>query len=370
MSKNLSELPFTEIVERAVQITRLEGDDSRVRGAINDQYVREIPRKEDWSFLIVSSAITCTEDYTTGNAAVVNTQGSTFTLSSDTAIDATFVGRKVKFATNPNVYDIVTVVGTTGGTINPPLSGTQNVRSASYFIAQPIYALTKEFDRFPKNGGLLLYEGGRMTVIPEVPIQEYFRDYIPTPGKPAKCRLVNAGTDLLQRIELQPPPSEPFVLGYECLQKLDPLRETTAGFVTIDAGSTSVVGSAGTTRFTEAQTGWYFRIDAFGTGDDSEWYRINAIAHNSACTLAVAFGLSGAGTSTYTISPVPKYPLKLQPAVLYGAVVTLLADQNDPTSQLYAGKYSETLSDCRRLYKTRVYSQPIDTVLEDWDYRR
>lgn len=370
MSKNLSELPFTELSERAAQIVRLEGDDSRVRGAVNDQYVREIPRKEDWSFLVISSAITCTDDYTTGNASA-DTQGSIFTLSSDTAIDATFVGRKIKFASNANVYEVGTsVIGTTGGQMTPALSGSQNVRSSAYFISQPIYALARDFDRFPKNGGLLLYEGGRITAIPEVPIQEYYRDYTPTPGKPVKCRLVNVGTDLLQRIELAPPPNDQFVLGYEYLQKLDPMRETTAGFVTIDAGSTSVIGSAGTTRFTEAQTGWYFRIDAFGTGDDSEWYRINAISTNSALTLATAFGLSGAGTSAYTISPVPKYPMKLQPAIMYGAIVTLMADQNDPTSQLYTTKYMEVVNDCRRLYKTRVYSQEIETVLEDFNYRR
>lgn len=369
MSKTTSELPFTELAERAAQITRLEGDDSRVRGALNDQYVREIPRKEDWSFLVVSSAITCTDDYTTGNAAVVNTQATTFTLSSDAAIDADFVGRKIKFSTNPNVYEIATVVGTTGGTITPPLSGTQNVRSSAYFISQPIYALAEDFDRFPKNGGLLLYEGGRITPIPEVPIQTYFRDYVPTPGKPEKCRLVNAGTDLVQRVELGPPPNQPFVLGYEYIQKLDPLFETTAGFVDVSASGTTVTGSAGTTRFTEAQTGWYFRIDAFGTGEDSEWYRIRAITHNSSLTITT-FGLSGANTAAYTISPVPRYPSKLQPAILYGAVVTLMADQNDPTSQLYASKYLETINDNKRLYKTRVYSQPIETVLEDWDYRR
>ena len=369
MSKNLSELPFTEIAERAAQITRLEGDDSRVRGAINDQYVREIPRKEDWSFLIISSAITCTDDYATGNAAIVNTQGTTFTLSSDTAIDATFTGRKIKFASNANVYEIATVVGTTGGTITPPLSGTQNVRSSAYFISEPIYALSRNFDRFPKNGGLLLYEGGRITAIPEVPIQEYFRDYTPTTGKPAKCRLVSAGTDLVQRVELAPPPNEPFVLGYECFQKLDPMRETTAGFVDISAAGTTVTGSAGTTRFTEAQTGWYIRIDQFGTGDDSEWYRVTVLANDSSLTIT-AFGLSGATTAAYTLSPVPHYPLKVQPAILYGAVVTLMADQNDPTSQLYASKYLETLNDCKRLYKTRVYSQDIETVLEDFDYRR
>ena len=341
-----------------------------MRGAVNDVYVREIPRKEDWSFLIASSAITCVAEYKVGNAVAINTQATTFTLSSDTAIDGTFVGRKIKFASNNNVYEIATVIGTTGGTISPPLSGSVNLQSVGYSIFAPIYALPADFDRFPKNGGLLQYVGGAITTIPEVAVQEYYRDYTPSPGTPAKCRLLRTGTALHEQVELTPPPRNADVLGYEYLQELVPLRETTAGVVTIYAGSTVVVGSAGGSRFTEAGTGWYLRIDAFGTGEDSEWYRIVAIAHNSSMTLATAFGLSGAVSAGYTLSAVPRMPVKVQPAILYGAVVNLMADQNDPTAKLYQDKFTEVITESRKLYRTRIYSQTIDTVMEDWDYRR
>ena len=369
MSKNLTEMPFTELVERAVQIARLEQNDARVRGAVNDVYVREIPRKEDWSFLIVSSALTCTDEFTTGTASA-DTQGSIFTLSSDAAIDGTFTGRKIKFSTNPNVYAITSANSTTGGTLTPPVSGTSNIRTVAYSIFKDTYSLPSDFDRFPKNGGLLLYEGGRMTPIPESALQNYYSDYTPSPTKPAKCRLVQVGTDSIQQVELTPPPNDPYVLGYEYLRKLVPLRETTAGFAAIAAGGTAVSGSGGTTRFTEATSGWYFRIDAFGTGEDSEWYRVASVVHNSSLTLATAFGLSGATSAGYTLCAAPQMPAKVHAAILYGAVVNLMADQNDPTAQMYQGKFGEVITEARRSYKTRVYSQPIETVFEDIEYRR
>ena len=370
MSKTTSELPFTELAERAAQIARLEQDDSRVRGAVNDVYVREIPRKEDWSFLIVSSALTCADEYTTGNAAVVDTLGTTFTLSSDTAIDGTFTGRKIKFSTNPNVYLITSAAGTTGGTFTPPLSGATNLRTVAYSIFKDTYSLPSDFDRFPKNGGLLLYEGGRMIPIPEVAVQNYYADYTPSPTNPEKCRLVMVGTDSIPQVELTPPPNDPFVLGYEYLRKLVPLRETTGGVVTIAAGGTVVTGTAGVSRFTEATSGWFFRIDAFGTGEESEWYRVASVTHNSSLTLAVAFGLSGATSAGYTLCAAPQMPAKMHAAIMYGAVVNLMADQNDPNAQLYQGKFSEVVGEARRLYKTRIYSQPIDSVFEDYHYRR
>ena len=370
MSKTTAELPFTELAERAAQIARLEQDDSRVRGAVNDVYVRELPRKEDWSFLIVSSALTCADEYRTGNAAVVNTLGTVFTLSSDTAIDGTFTGRKIKFATNPNVYVITSAAGTTGGTFTPPLSGTANIRSSAYSIFKDTYSLPLDFDRFPKNGGLLLYQGGRITAIPEVAVQNYYADYRPSPTTPEKCRLVMVGTDSLPQVELTPPPNDPYVLGYEYLRKLVPLRESTAGFAAITAGGTAVSGSGGTTRFTEATSGWYFRIDAFGTGEESEWYRVASVTHNSSLTLAVAFGLSGATSAAYTLCAAPQMPAKMHAALLYGAVINLMADQNDPNAQLYQQKFSEVVVEARKLYKTRIYSQPIESVFEDYNYRR
>ena len=370
MSKNLTELPFTELAERAAQIARLEQDDSRVRGAVNDVYVRELPRKEDWSFLVVSSALTCADAYSTGNAAVVDTQGTTFTLSSDTAIDGTFTGRKIKFSTNPNVYLITSAAGTTGGTMTPPLSGTSNIRGSAYFIVKDTYALPQDFDRFPKNGGLLLYQGGRMTPIPEVAIQNYYSDYTPSPTKPEKCRLVQVGTDNIQQVELTPPPDDPYTLGYEYLRKLVPLRETTGGVANIAAGATVVTGSVGVSRFTEATSGWYFRIDAFGTGEESEWYRVASVTHNSSLTLATAFGLSGAVSAGFTLCPAPQMPAKMHSAILYGAVINLMADQNDPNAALYQQKFGEVVTEARRLYKTRVYSQPIESVFEDYQYRR
>ena len=368
MSKLTPEIPFTELVERVVQLARTEADPSRARGAINDVYVRELPIKEDWTFLLVSSAITCTDDFNTGTCSV-NTQASAVTFSTDVVLDASFTGRRIKFSGNANVYDF-TFSNTTGGTVNPPLSGTSNITNGSYVIYQSVYALSDDYDRWPKNGGLQVFQGGQITPIKEVSPQEWYREHVATTNIPERCRLVRAGTDMIQRFELNPPPNQPYVLGNEYLVKLDPLRESTAGFVSISASGTSVTGSAGTTRFTEAQTGWYIRIDAFGTGEDSEWYRVSAITHNSSLTLATAFGLSGATTAQYTLSAVPMVPSKLHPALLYGAVRQLTTDQNDPNHEFYQAKFTEAIVDAKRVYKSRDYNTDVQTVFEEYHYRR
>ena len=336
---------------------------------MNDEYVRRIPAFEDWTFLSSTSSIAALLPYTVGNATI-NTQATAVTFSSDVSLTADFTGRKIKFNENPHVYDF-TFSNTTGGTISPPLSASNNVSAGAYTIFQPAYALSPDFDRFPKNGGLLLYQGGRIKQIREAQsTKEYYEKYNPSPSVPEICRVITFGTAGVPHVELVPPSKEASVFQCDYIRRLAPLRETTAGFVTIDAGSTTVTGSAGTTRFTEAQTGWYIRIDAFGVGDDSEWYRVANVAHNSSLTLSVAFGLSGATTAGYTLSAAPQMPFGIHNAILYGAAMSLMTDQNDPQYAVMASMKTAVLIDARRLYKTRVYSQEIETVAEEFHYRR
>ena len=64
MSKNTDSLPFTEIVERAAELSR-ETDEtrrSRIRGTVNDVNSREVAREADWRFLITTSAIVTIDD--------------------------------------------------------------------------------------------------------------------------------------------------------------------------------------------------------------------------------------------------------------------------------------------------------------------
>lgn len=367
MSKNQTLLPYTEIVERAAKTARNEDDLPRVRAAVQTEY-SEIQRREDWIFLFARTALAAVSPYTTGNATA-STQGTTVSFSSDAVTTASMTGRKIKFSTNDNVYDF-TFSNSTAGTINPPLSGSLNVQAASYSIFQPIYNLPRDFARLPKNGGVLLQQGGRTAPIPETSPQEWYQDYSPFPGTPEKLRIVQVSTDGVSSVEFNPPPGSAFLFPVEYLRRLDPLRETTAGFVDISAGGTAVTGSAGTTLFTEARTGWFIRIDAFGKGADSEWYRVAAITHNSSLTLATAFGLSGATTARYTLCPVPDLPEILHNALMYGAVTQVMADQNDPLYAFMASQKSAVLLDARRIYKTRVYSQFMDNIVEDYQYRR
>lgn len=370
MGKLTAAIPFTELVERAALLARTTEETSRarVRGAINDYYARVLPGREDWTFLISNSSITTDPQYNTGTVSV-NTQDTVVTFSTDASVTTAMTGRKIKFNSNSNIYDFTRTNGT-GGTISPPLSGNTNVVSDGYVIFQPVYSLPGDFDRFPKNGGLQLVQGGRITILKEYRTQDYYRNYASQPGVPGNCRLVEAGTDGTQKVELIPPPKDSMVIPFEYLRTLDPLTQTSAGFIDISSASLTVTGSGGTTRFTEAQTGWYVRVNAFGDGEDSEWGRIISIANNSSATLQVAWGLSGATTAGYIISSVPQMPSKMHLAILYGGAKMLLSDQDDPQFQYLDRLERELMTEARKQYKTRIYDQEIDSIATDWNYRR
>jgi len=370
MAKNISEIPFTEIVERASELARESADvEKKVRGIVNDVYVRELPRKEDWSFLMVSSALTLTPRYNTGTVTGV-TGGTTVVFSSDVALTADFTGRKLRIDGNDYVYD-VTYVAANSLSINPPFSGTQNVTSVGYDIFAPYYPLATDFDRFLKDQGVTKFVGNRPTQIPEKSPQEFNRDYSATPQDlPTMCRQFGTDTNGRTLVEFNPPPKSTISLPYDYIKRLVPMRETTSGFVTINSLATAVVGSAGTTFFTEAKTGDYLRIDVLGTGADSEWYRIQSITHNSSLTLSVAFGVSGVGTTGYTICSMPDIPTRMHPALLYGTLLQLAADKDDPALESYKIQLAEVLSDGKRIYKTRTYSQEISMITDDYNYRR
>ena len=370
MSKNQAEIPFTELVERASELARERVDvRGKIRGIVNDFYVREIPRKADWNFLMAQSTVTTVAEYTVGSVTA-NTGATTLTFSSDVVITSAMVGRLVKISGNDYLYRINAMSGTTGATIVPPISGDQNVSSATYSIFQPFYPLAADFDRFPKNGGLVNYQGSAEEIIPEKAYQDWALDYSATPVEnPTKCRLYGYDTAGSTLLEMNPPPKIDKSFRYDYFLRLSPMRETTAGFVNVSAAGTTVTGSAGTTRFTEATTGDYFRVDALGKSGDSEWYRIIAITNNSSLTLQTAFGLSGVTSANYTICRAPYIPYKLHPAILYGSLLQLVADQDDPMYVAYNMKLAEVLSDGKRLYTSRIYSQDIHHLGEEYRYR-
>ena len=63
-------------------------------------------------------------------------------------------------------------------------------------------------------------------------------------------------------------------------------------------------------------------------------------------------------------------PVKLHAAILYGAVLQCVTDQDDSLYQAYNVKLAEVLSDGKRLYVSRVYNQDIHHLGEDYLYRR
>ena len=367
---NVKGLPFVEIVERVANLARIdsENDKPKVRGVIENLYLREIPRKYDWTFLLSSTSLFLNGQYNTGTVSAT-TGGTTLNFSGAT-LAASMNKRKIKISGNDYVYEF-TFTNTSTGTVEPAIYGDSNPSGASYTIFDPDYSLPSDFDRFPKGGGLIYSSGGSKTQIPEEAIQEYYTNYAYSPSIPEACHITGYDTAGNLKIEVRPAPSKDLSVGLDYIKQLRPLKITTSGVIdTIASGGTTVTGSAGTTKFTEATTGDYLRIDALGVGPDSKWYRIATITHNSSLTLSSAFALTGVNSCNYTICSMPEYPEKMHDALIWGALRTLTGDQNDPMFQFYNIQLGEVLTDGKRLYVTRVPNQVIDSIATDYQYRR
>src|SRR3990167_8104809 len=288
MAKNTVEIPYTELVERVKQLAR-SGDNTyeKVRGVIQDVYTREIPMKFDWTFMFAQTSLTTNAEVNNGTVSI-NT-GSVTAQFTSASIDSSHTGRLIKITGNDVVY-LFTFVNSTTGTLTPGFQGNNNASNTTYSIFSPYYALPSDFDRFPKDGGIYKWQGGRKEVLPEEPYQEYVENYSATPGTPVKVRLVGHDTAGRQLVEFTPAPKTSINYGVDYIKQFVPLQETTAGLLKgLSAGATGVVGIS-TTRFTEASTGnWFFRVDALGIGQDSQWYRVLNIAGNQDLTLATAF---------------------------------------------------------------------------------
>jgi len=370
MSKNTDVIPFTELVERTSEIARERADTQpKIRGYVNDVYTREIGRKWDWNFLLVNSTITVNSSYTAGTLTA-NTGGTQVVFSTDVSLTQDYTGSQLKITGNDYIYNC-TYQSATSLTIQPPISGSQNYSNAGYTLFFPYYALAQDFDRFPKNGGLINYIGGVQNIIAETPFQEWAPNYSPQPSDMIeRMRLYGVNTAGAQMIEVNPAPKGTKSYMYNYFQSLKPMSETTAGLIgSIGAGGTSVVGNSDT-LFLSANTGDYLRIDALGKGNDSSWYRIINIANNSTLTIQTAFAATGITSANYTICSAPQMPVKMHAAILYGAVLQCVTDQDDPLTQAYNMKLAEVLSDGKRLYVSRVYNQNIHHLGEDYLYRR
>lgn len=209
-------------------------------------------------------------------------------------------------------------------------------------------------------------------ILPEDQYARYLDDFSATATTPQKTRLVGMDTLGCQQFEFIPPPKKAENYGYDYFRMPKLLQECTQGTINSIAANNDVVNGIGT-RFTEAKTNglWWFRVDNFGTAQDSTWYRIKSISHDSQMTLATAFANSSvtAGAS-YTISSSPDMPSRMHIAVLYGALRALEVDQNDPNAQFYHSQYAQVMSDSKRIYVSRPYSQDITGAMEDYRYRR
>ena len=374
MSKTTAETPFTEIIERVMSLGRVNPNAiEKVRGIAQDIYVRDIPTKHDWNFLFASSSITTVGEYNTGNVSAT-TGSNILSFSADAVLIDSMNGRKIKMAGNQVTYEIDSI-GTSVVRTTVPFLGDNNITSGSYTIYQPTYALAGDFDRFPKNGGIYKWTGGNKEIMDEAPYQEYAEDYNSNPSIPDRVRIVGSDTAGNQLVEFSPAPKDAKVYGYDYIQRLQPLQETTASFVRGISSKALSVALIGATQYTEISTDSktvnFFRVDVLGKGQDSQWYPVLSYQGDSSHTLRTVFAATAITSSAnYTISQVPKMPTMLHPAIIYGTLAHIMADQNDPNAVLYLGRYAQVLSDAKRIFVSRTYSQDIHGIHEEWDYRR
>ena len=371
MAKNINEIPYTEIVERIQSLSRAPDNSvEKIRGLVQDIYLREIPDKYDWNFLFVSTSTVCREEYKTGTVSI-NTGTTTANFSTDATIPDTnnsVAGRQIKINGASTVYRI-TYVTDSRGTLFPTFQETGNATNQSYTIFEAFYGLPVDFDRFPKDGGFHKWIGGKKEIIPEADYQKWTADYSSSPSVPKMMRFVEMNKVGQQIFEVNPPPQKRLIYGVDYLKKLNPLIELTSGLIqSISAGATQVDGLSGT-LFADAQTGDWLRIDALGRGQDSQWYRINSISSDVSLSLSTAFANTAVTSANYTISRAPDMPVRLHPALIYGALRSMEVDQNDPNAMIYQTKFAEILSDSKRIYVSRNYSKDFQTIAEEYRYR-
>jgi len=375
MAKNIAEIPYTELVERARKLARVGNNTvEKIRGVVQDVVIREIPSKTDWSFLLASSSITTIEQYNTGTISVT-TGSSTVTFSSSASVDASFKERSISFSGSDRPYKITGFNNATSLTISPAYQGANNITSGSYVIFQNIYALASDFDRLPKNGGVILWVGQKRKALEEEPYRKYNdNDSMYPVSIPEKVMLVGQDTAGNQLIQIIPPPSTARNVDYDYFKQCYPMVETTAGTInSIQAKGTTVTGNTNT-RFLDAyQNGSdniWFRVDNIGVGADSQWYRVLSIQHDSSLTLAVAFAnTSVTSLANYTLCSSPDMPARMHIAGLYGTLRSLELDQNDQNYLFYHHEYATVLSDSKRIYMSRPYSIDISGIHEEYRYR-
>lgn len=371
MSTNISEIPFTEINERVQKLGRI-GDNSmeKIRGTTNDVYIREIPAKFDWNFLMAESSLTTKDEYHTGSVSM-NT-GDTTVVGTNTTFDANMVGSKIKITGVDAVYEITVYLSATSLTISPAMQGASNVSNTSYSIYKDRYSLAGNFDRFPKPGGVYRWAGGKKQILPEVQYANYINDeYQATASTPSKTRIIGIDTLGSSVVELIPPPKYSRVYGYDYLKTLCPMYETTAGTISSITSSSTLVSASGA-NFTKALTDgtFFFRVDNLGEGADSTWYRILSIQNDNQLTLATVFANTSILSASYTISAAPKMPPRLHIGIIYGSLRQLTVDQSDPNAQFYNMQYAQVMSDAKKIYVSRPYSQDVDGIMTDYRYRK
>lgn len=375
MSKNISEIPYTELVERERKLARVGNNTvEKIRGVTQDVAIREIPSKFDWNFLLVSSSLTGVNQYAQGSVSI-NTGDTSCVFSSDAVFDASVKEQKIIFSANQQVYDIVGFNNTTSLTISPSLQGASNIQSGGYTVFKDTFSLGANFDRFPKMGGVAYWVGQQKKTMEEVPYRQANNDWnYSTVSNPDKVMLVGYDTAGNQKIQIIPPPSQAQNYTYDYFRQPRPMIEVSDGTIlSVSAKGTAVSGNTDCkflNAYMNGSDNLWFRVNALGEGQDSQWYKILNIANDSSLTLSMAFANTAITSSAnYVISSTPDMPSRMHIGILYGSLRSLELDQNDENYLFYHSQYYQVLSDSKKIYVSRPYAVEIDGIHTEYRYR-
>jgi len=359
-------IPMSELTDKAMSLARDNTSSSRdkFKGLINRAYTQEIPRKEDWSFLKTSSAVSCTAKYSTGTIAA--TAGSASITGTGTTWVTGMTGRKIKIGSNENIYTFTYTAATTG-TISPVYSGANDITGASYIMYDDDYAMASDFDRFLQGGTLYKSRSGRPYYLADYSFsdQKWNDEFYYSPSdETQRFRLRGFDSSMNRVVELNPPPQNAIALPYDYIKALTPMTEYRTGTITTLANAGTAVTGADTDFDGYGSTSYvyYLRIDRDGVGDSSVWYKISTFDSNTGITLASAYkGTSiASGIEEYTISMIPLMPYSFQDWILYLACVHAAIDENDPIVQGWVSEAKIIETECKRLYKNRNPNQDIN----------
>mgnify|MGYP001176774361 CR=1 FL=1 len=341
---SIAQMPFTKIVEDVMSEVRENSTETSVENKykrrVNDIYVRDLPSKQEFDFLRKEGSFSLIANYHTGT--VTTSVNSTMVTGLGTTWTSAMTGRLIKISGNDEIYTF-TVTNSTTGNLNTTFTGNESLDGAAHNIYQDTYNLASDYDRVIDPPGFYYdYSMAKVTINQKLH-KDWYKQYTT-----AECQLPDGwhipgqldSTNQYWRIQVGPPVSTARVIKYDYIPLFSELSEYTTGTASSTAGITTIHGIS-TDFVNNVIVGDAFRFDS----RVNDWYIISATTSSTSITLSSSYPTT-ISSGTYTISKIPKLPVKLQMALFYGACMLSSQDQdNDRARAIFDKSYKETIGE-------------------------